>query len=131
MKYLPPFELIKRSLDIRPVDGSLRINLSYDEFVNILRMMLQAIEVDEVWYKATYPDIGQAIDDGQVPSARHHFLNDGWLEGRLPYAMNVEEDWYLRQYPDVADFLRRGLLTSAQGHFDEDGYKEGRLPYPV
>lgn len=131
MKYLPPFDLIKRSLDIKAVDGSLRINLSYDEFVNILRMMLQGVEVDEAWYKETYPDIGQAIDKGRVPSARHHFLNDGWLEGRLPYAMNVEEDWYLKQYPDVADFLRRGLLTSAQGHFDEDGYREGRLPYAV
>ena len=54
MKYLPPFDLIKRSLDIKAVDGSLHINLSYDEFVNILRMMLQGVEVDEAWYKASY-----------------------------------------------------------------------------
>ena len=131
MKYLPTFDLIKRSLDIKPGNGDLRVNLSYDEFVNILRMMIQGIEVDEAWYKSTYEDIGQAINEGRIPSAKHHFVNDGWLEGRLPFPMNVAEPWYLKQYPDVADFLRRGLLLSAQGHFDEDGYKEGRLPFAM
>jgi hypothetical protein len=82
-------------------------------------------------YKRTYEDIGRAIDDGRVRSAKHHFVNDGWLEGRMPFPMQVQEAWYLKNNPDVADYLRRGLLASAQSHFEEDGYREGRLPFPM
>ena len=59
----------------------------------------------------------------------HHFVEDGYFEGRLPFPMKVDERWYMTQYPDVADSVRRGILQSAQAHFDEDGYREGRLPY--
>jgi uncharacterized membrane protein len=47
VKYLPPFELIKRYIDIQPGNGDLRVNMTYDEFINIHRRMLQGIDVDE------------------------------------------------------------------------------------
>ncbi len=131
MNYFPPFEVIRRAVDISTVRGELRVNVSYENFVNILKTLISGIEVDETWYSASYGDIGQAIRAGSVRSARYHFINDGYFEGRLPFAIKVDEDWYLRRYPDVADGIRRGVLTSAQEHFDMDGYKEGRLPFEM
>ena len=129
MKYLPPFELIRRSIEISTIRGELRVNVAYEDFVKILKKMIVGIEVDEDWYLRTYEDIAKAIGDGIVKSAQQHFVDDGYFEGRLPFAMRVDERWYLSQYPDVADSIRKGLLVSAQGHFDEDGYREGRLPF--
>ena len=129
MKYLPPFELIRRSIEISTVRGELRVNLSYEDFVKILRTMIAGIEVDEAWYLRTYEDIASAIRSGSVRSAKQHFIDDGYFEGRRPFAMEVDERWYLMQNPDVSDSIRRGDVVSAQEHFDQDGYREGRLPF--
>ena len=129
MKYLPPFDLIRRSIEISTVRGELRVNVSYEDFVKILKKMIVGIEVDEDWYLRTYEDIAKAIRDGIVKSAQQHFVDDGYFEGRLPFAMRVDERWYITQYPDVADSVRKGVVVSGQSHFDEDGYREGRLPF--
>ena len=131
MNYFPPFEVIRRSVDIQAVRGDLRVNMSYEDFVKLLKLMISGIEVDEEWYAKAYEDIGQAIRAGSIRSARQHFVNDGYFEGRLPAPILVDEAWYLRRYPDVAEGIRKGILTSAQEHFDMDGYKEGRLPFEM
>ncbi|MFL5252423.1 MAG: hypothetical protein ACJ8AI_05935 [Rhodopila sp.] len=129
MKYLPPFELIRRSIEISTVREELRVNVSYEDFVRILKTLIQGIEVDEAWYARTYEDIGGAIRNGTVRSARQHFLADGYFEGRLPFPIAVDEEWYLAMNPDVAESIRAGDVESAQAHFDKDGYREGRLPF--
>ena len=129
MKYLPPFDLIRRSIEISTVRGELRVNLSYDDFVDILRIMLRGLEVNEAWYARTYEDIGKAIREGKVSSAKQHFMDDGYFEGRLPFPIVVDEKWYLAENPDVAESLRTGVVESPQAHFDQDGYGEGRLPF--
>ena len=129
MRYLPPFELIRRSIEISTVRGELRVNVSYENFVAILRQMIQGIEVDEEWYVRAYEDIGNAVKGGVVGSAKQHFVHDGYFEGRLPFPIKVDERWYLAQHPDVAESIRLGLVESAQDHFERDGYREGRLPF--
>jgi hypothetical protein len=129
VRYLPPFELIRRSIEISTVRGELRINVSYENFVEILRMMIRGVEVDEAWYQRTYEDIGDAVRRGALRSAQQHFVDDGYFEGRLPFPMQVDERWYLTRYADVADSIRRGEVASAQEHFSQDGYREGRLPF--
>ena len=131
MKYIPPFDLIRRSVEISTVKGELRVSVSYDDFIKILRMLISGIEVNEEWYLQEYEDIGRAVKEGLVVSAKQHFIDDGYFEGRLPFPMNVDERWYLEQYPDVAESVRKGVVGSAQQHFSEDGYREGRLPYEV
>ena len=131
MNYFPPFEVIRRSVDISTVRGELRVNVSYEDFVKLLKLMIGGIEVDESWYARAYEDIGQAVRTGGLRSGRQHFINDGYFEGRLPFPIQVDEAWYLRRYPDVAEGIRNGTLTSAQEHFDMDGYKEGRLPFEM
>jgi hypothetical protein len=129
VKYLPPFELIRRSIEISTVRGELRVNVSYEDFISILKTMIRGIQVDEAWYVKAYEDIGDAIKSGMVHSAQQHFVNDGYFEGRLPFPIVVDERWYLTENPDVAESIRRGAVVSAQYHFDADGYREGRLPF--
>jgi hypothetical protein len=129
VKYLPPFDLIRRSIEISTIRGELRVNVSYEDFVKILKKMIVGIQVDEDWYLRTYEDIAKAIRDGIVKSAQQHFVDDGYFEGRLPFAMHVDERWYMSEYPDVAESVRKGVVVSGQSHFDEDGYREGRLPF--
>ncbi|HVY16123.1 MAG TPA: hypothetical protein VHB27_12940 [Rhodopila sp.] len=129
MKYLPPFELIRRSIEISTIRGELHVNVTYENFIGLLRTMIRGIDVDEAWYLETYPDIGDAIRQGLVKSARQHFVDDGYFEGRLPFPMVVDEKWYLSQNPDVAESMSKGVVLSAQEHFDKDGYREGRLPF--
>ena len=111
VKYFPPFEVIRRSVDIQAVRGDLRVNMSYEDFVKLLKLMIAGIDVDEDWYARAYEDIGQAIKAGGIRSARQHFINDGYFEGRQPASIRVDEAWYLRRYPDVAD----GIPTAAGG----------------
>jgi len=129
VKYIPPFDLIKGSLDISTVKGELRVSASYENFIKLVKRLLVAVDVNEQWYLRTYEDIGQAVKEGTVQSAAQHFVYDGYFEGRLPFPIEVDEKWYLQQYPDVAESIRRGSVASAQKHFEEDGYREGRLPF--
>ena len=129
VKYLPPFDLIRRSVEISTVRGELRVNLSYEDFVKLLKMLISGIEVDETWYLQTYEDIALAVREGSIASARRHFVDDGYFEGRLPFPMRVDERWYLQHYADVSESIRTGVIVSGQVHFDEDGYREGRLPF--
>jgi hypothetical protein len=131
VKYLPPFDLIRRSVEISTVRGELRVSVAYDDFIRILRMMISGVEVNEAWYLEQHEDIARAVSEGSVGSAKQHFKDDGYFEGRLPFPMPVDERWYLEQYPDVAESVRNGVIESAQQHFAEDGYREGRLPYTL
>jgi hypothetical protein len=129
VKYLPPFEMIRRSIEISTVRGELRVNVSYEDFVGILRTMIQGVVIDEAWYARTYEDIGDAVKGGVIRSPKQHFVDDGYFEGRLPFPILVDERWYLAENPDVAESIRKGTVGSAQEHFNKDGYREGRLPF--
>jgi hypothetical protein len=131
VRYLPPFDLLRRMVEVSTVRGELRVSLSYDDFIKILRMMISGMEIDEALYLKEHEDIAQAVSNGTVKSAKQHFVEDGYFEGRLPFAIRVNERWYLENYPDVAESVRKGVVRSGQQHFDEDGYREGRLPFPL
>jgi hypothetical protein len=129
MKYIPPFDLIRRSVEISTVRGELRVNVSYADFIELLKLLIGGATIDEAWYLRRYEDIARAVEQGEIGSAHEHFVQYGYFEGRLPRPIQVDEAWYLEQYPDVADSIKNGSVSSAQSHFDEDGYREGRLPF--
>ena len=129
LKYLPPFEALKTRLTISNVKNELMVSCGYEALIQLLRQLIIGIEVDEQWYLKRYPDIAEAIEQGVVESARLHFVNDGYFEGRLPFPINVDERYYLAQNKGVADHVRKGMLQTGQQHFDENGYVEGRLPF--
>jgi hypothetical protein len=130
VKYLPPFDLIRRSVEISTVRGELRVNVAYEEFIRLLRLLIAGTPVDEDWYLQQNEDVARAVQSGRIASAQQHFIDDGYFEGRLPFPLVVDEEWYLAQNPDVAESIRKGLVVSATQHFYDDGYREGRLPSP-
>jgi hypothetical protein len=131
VNYVPPFEGIKAFVTFAAVKGELTVSATYSQFTALIRTLLEGIEVDEAWYLSQNPDVAEAIAEGKTPSAREHFLSDGYFEGRIPFPIKVHEAWYLEQNPGVAEFIARGDLASAQQHFDEHGYREGRKPFPL
>jgi hypothetical protein len=130
VRYIPPFAVIKESVEISTSKGQLIATATYENLIRIIKLLVSGLEVDEDWYLLQYPDVAAAVAEGTIISARQHFVDDGYFEGRLPIAMEVDERWYNKEYPDVAESIRKGDEPSAQAHFLREGYKEGRLPFP-
>lgn len=128
MKYLVPFSVLKNSIRLQSVKGQLKVEMNYDELLDVLKRMLQAIAIDDAWYRRTYPDVDEAIKAGAYRDAKQHFVENGYFEGRRPFPLELNEDWYLQTYPDVQAGIAEGTLTTARDHFEEHGYDEGRLP---
>lgn len=133
MSYIPPFQVIKDKIRIVGSNGTSanakgRIDMRYSDFVDVLKLMLRAVEVNESWYLSRYPDVAEAIKLGAYRSAKHHFVEEGYFEGRVPYEFGVDDEWYKTNYPDIAVGIKAGALASPREHFLAHGYKEGRLP---
>jgi hypothetical protein len=124
MRYLPPFDAVRRAVEISTVRGQLRVSMAYDEFVALIKSIVAGVEVDSRWYLDQNPDVADAI-----ASPAEHFAGDGYLEGRMPFPITVDERFYLEQNPDVAEGIRAGSVASAQEHFERSGYREGRRPF--
>ena len=131
VRYIPPFSVIRKEATTATVRGKLRVNMPYESFLSVIRLILATVDVDERWYLGHYDDIATAVRNGVIASGRHHFIEDGYFEGRLPFPIHVNERWYLEQNPDVAKDVKAGRVASGQAHFDADGYREGRLPFPL
>ena len=127
MTYLPPFTFLQQKYQITAANDRDSVNLAYQDFLEIARLFLRAVPIDEEWYLDEYPDVAEAIKAGQFKSPKHHFVENGYLEGRRPRPFEVDEAWYLAANPDVADGVRAGHIASALEHFATDGYVEGRL----
>ena len=119
MNYIAPFETVRNILTISKTSGNETIAEFYEPFLDALRLLLAGVDVDEGWYLAQNPDIAEAIRAGMTESAKRHFVEYGYFEGRLPFYIAVDERWYLLQNPDVAENVRRGVVESAQRHFFE------------
>jgi hypothetical protein len=128
VKYLVPFGVLKNSIKLLSVKGQLKVDLTYDEFLEFVKKFLQAVPIDETWYRTTYPDVDEAIKAGAYRSGRQHFVEHGYFEGRRPFDLEIDEAFYLRHYPDIQDGIGKGLIESARDHFAKNGYEEGRIP---
>ncbi len=126
MTYLMSFIALRRRLEeagAGPDEGGLD-----GQVVEAIRSLLRAVPVDETWYRQVYPDVEEAIGRGDYLSARHHFVEHGYFEGRRPADLPVDETWYVNHYPDVVGGIDNGDIESGQEHYNRHGYAEGRLP---
>lgn len=128
MSYVPPFSIIKDRFTFEGKNGDVQATIGYEELLEVIKLYLRSAVVDEAWYRETYPDVADTIDAGELLSAKHHFVEDGYFEGRMPHPVEVDEKYYLEKYPDIADGIDGGLIDSAANHFRDYGYSEGRLP---
>jgi hypothetical protein len=131
VRYLPPFETIKSLVNLTTTRGRTRVDMTYEDLQKMIRTLLSVVEVDEAFYLTRNPDVADGIRTGAIRSAREHFLDHGYFEGRLPYRIEVDEQWYLETHADVAETLHRGEYATGQDHFDRPGYPEGRAPFPL
>ena len=131
MRHLPPFTVLKGAIRLLSVKGQLKVDMSYDELLDLIKTFLRAVPFEEGWYRAAYPDVEEAIRNGAYRSAQQHFVDHGYFEGRRPFPLAVDEAWYLKTYPDVGESVKSGLVESALDHFERHGYEEGRLPGDV
>jgi hypothetical protein len=128
MSYIPPFKVVRGRMTIVTVNGTAKVNNSYDEIIEVIKLLLRGVAFDEKWYLSTYPDVAEAVKAGAFKSGRRHFIEVGYFEGRRIRDFDVDEKWYLETYPDVATSIKKGDVKSATQHFNEHGYEEGRLP---
>ncbi len=129
MQYIPPFERLKSLLKLSQLrGGNVRMNATYEDVARMIQALLIGIDVDEAWYLQQNEDVAQGIREGKIISAKQHFVDHGYFEGRTPFPMAVDETWYLATNTDVAEQVRLGMFESGQAHYDHAGYREGRLP---
>lgn len=57
MRYVPPFSSLNQSLVFSSEQDGPWVRMPYEEFENLLRRLLRAIEIDEEWYRRAYPDV--------------------------------------------------------------------------
>ena len=131
VRYLPPFDFLKSKATVDTVAGQTMVHMSNDELVEMLRSIIINMDIDEAWYLRRYPDVAEAVRAGTFKSAKEHFVNNGYFEGRQPFPIVVDSDWYVTRYPEIGAAIEAGTLESAQDHFERHGYREGRLPFPV
>jgi hypothetical protein len=110
-----------RAIEFR--DGE-NVSVEIAKLKQLISYILEKEPFDEEWYLSTYPDVKKALEKGNVKSAKHHYVETGYFEGRLPGVHGFEVDEYLRKNSDLAQMSS----AEAMKHFIETGYSEGR-PY--
>lgn len=126
--HVMPFKRTMERIGLDPRRLPNPITLSRDDLQWLLKELLRGIDVDEGWYRMAYPDVDEAIRQGMYKSAKHHFVENGYFEGRRPGQVIIDESWYLQANPDIAEGIASGEIGSCQEHFDRYGEAEGRLP---
>jgi predicted O-methyltransferase YrrM len=78
---LPKFAAIESLLGLEP-DSAPPNRVPWDSVVDVLRLFVECIPVDEAWYRENNPDVDEAIRSGDIASAKEHFVSAGYFEGR-------------------------------------------------
>ncbi len=129
--YLVPFRAAVAHLGVETAIVPDTITVSRDQLREFAMALLRGVAFDEAAYLAMYPDVAEAITRGDITSARVHFIEYGYFEGRFPGPIRVDAEWYAAQYSDIAEGIEVGDFKSCQEHFDLHGRVEGRLPHPL
>ncbi len=123
------FEALQREISsqaLKTEKGTFYPQATIDRLLDVLA---RSIPVDQDFYFSKHPDIGQAWEAGEIPSAAQHFVEHGFYEGRIPSSVLIDEEDYLRRYPDIVDGLKAGNIESASEHWIRFGRFEGRVAY--
>ena len=99
--YVVPFKVLLKQIGLLDGFGDKPLELTLDQLLSLVRVLLASVPVDEAWYQTTYPDIAQAIRSGAVKSAKAHFVSHGYFEGRLPAEVPADKAFFASQYPEA------------------------------
>jgi hypothetical protein len=89
----PDFVAVAQKLGLDPRSDLYPANVPWRSVLDLIRLFLTQYPVDEAWYRITYPDVDAAITSGDLLSAKSHFIENGFFEGRSfrPSAAPAEE----------------------------------------
>ncbi len=97
----------------------------------LLREAIRNMPFDEAAYREANPDLVAGQRAGDIGDLHEHYIQTGYLEGRVATPLAVDEAFYLSTYTDAQDAMRRGDISSAREHYLRQGAAEGRLPSPA
>jgi hypothetical protein len=78
----PAFDTVAKALGVDARSKVIPAQVSWRAVTQMLQLYLAHYPVDEDWYRREYPDVDLAIRSGKMPSARAHFVQHGFFEGR-------------------------------------------------
>ena len=128
--YFPPYKQLLHKIELATgtpaTQETVLVPRSIFDF--LLQTSLMACEFDEKRYLSENSDVATGpVRAGQI-TAKQHFVNYGYFEGRRGYLPKVDEKWYQTKYEDVALALQNGSVPSVSEHFEGAGAIEGRAP---
>jgi hypothetical protein len=81
---MPAYSAVIATLGVDPHRQPGPVSIDSAALLEVFKLFLQVAVVDEERYLRTYPDVAAAMEDGTVFSARQHFIESGYFEGRDP-----------------------------------------------
>jgi hypothetical protein len=87
MRYVPPYPSLRKWMARFALTDDARMTPAYDDVLDVFKGFLQALPVDEDWYKAEYPAIPEFLRRMGTETATSHFQKHGYFEGRSPFAL--------------------------------------------
>ncbi|MGF9759448.1 hypothetical protein AAII07_30055 [Microvirga sp. 0TCS3.31] len=130
--FIPPLNAFLQNMNIsaEEFNSADQLTVPADLFRFMMQLLLTAGSFNEAGYLRDNPDVADAVRNGQVRSARLHYIGYGFFEGRAGATPDVDEAWYREAYPDIDAAIRAGHIKSAAEHFIMAGAAEGRSPNP-
>jgi len=80
----PSYGEIVSILGLDPLSATEPLLIEPAALLEVLRLCLRGVVVDEERYCRAYPDVAQAVADGSLASTRAHYIEHGYFEGRQP-----------------------------------------------
>jgi hypothetical protein len=93
-------------------ENSGQFDLPYDDYIKLIRRILEPVPVDELWYRQTYRGVSQGIDRGAFTSGYQHFLIHGYFDGNAPFAPHNTD---LVQPPPFAEIRLTNHVVPVRG----------------
>jgi hypothetical protein len=122
-----PVGRMLRLLDIDAADlGNETVTVRASGLRDLLVELARQQPFDPEFYADCYPDIEAARLAGIVSDLREHFVNSGFLEGRLPSEPPFDPVWYASYYPDLATVIPASDAKALRNHYMTTGIIEGR-----
>lgn len=130
MKYFPAGDTLVSLLkiDTTKLDSDSEVRVPTYLLVALLRAVVSQLPFSARYYTQTYSDIADAVQRGELRDLHQHFIDFGFLEGRVGAPPAVDEHFYMTTYPDVAEAVKKGAVKSARDHYLQFGVAEGRIP---
>src|SRR5262245_17834765 len=82
--YILPYKSAMKTIGINSTMMPSTVQITQEQLIELVKGLLRGVVVDEAWYRMNYQDVDAAIRAGAYKSAKQHFVENGYFEGRRP-----------------------------------------------